>query len=769
MGTSVLRTGWRPSSWVICLLVLAAGYLTMVTATGAAIDRVLMPMRFGVVDRQASGKVAIVEMDADSAAAIARWPWSRSHYAAVVDRLRKAGAASIVFDVDFSSPSDAAGDRALAASLSRADGRVALPTFGQVAGSDDQRTIDALPIPMLRDHAILASVSIRPDPDGQVRNMTMATVTAGQPRPSLSAFIAARSGAVDQEFPIDMSIDPSTIPRLSFVAVRDGRFDASRVRGRNVLVGATAIEMGDRYGTPQWGVIPGVVVQALAAETLIRGVPSYGSPLLVFLLAGIVVCVMLRFRTTIGSTVVMGVSLCVLIPGVLLAQQYLLITYPIATAALMMVLTGMACLVRDVIGRFKRQRSVDEATGLPNSRQLLDLSSRGETIVLAVAQIGNYDPLRAVLGERGTADVVLRVSERLALVGERGQVYRMSDPQLAFCLPLDQSIDDALHGLRTIMLQQVEVGGRRVDVAMTIGIATGPCVEMERVIADASLAAEDARASDLFWKRAQTDIVGLERSISLMGELDDAIATGQIEVFYQPKYDLRETCITSVEALVRWRHPSRGFVGPDLFIPVAEKTNRIAPLTLHVLSHVIRDLAVLRAQHPQLTAAINISAKLLSSSSFNTEVERLIAAAGTPASALVFEVTESAAMADTNKAVAALHRYRALGIAVSMDDYGTGQSTLSYLRQLPLNELKIDRSFVQHAHQNPDDAILVRSTIELAHRLGLKVVAEGVEDDACFEFLRTSGCDMIQGYLISKPVPLQSLATILDSHYRYAA
>ncbi len=177
----------------------------------------------------------------------------------------------------------------------------------------------------------------------------------------------------------------------------------------------------------------------------------------------------------------------------------------------------------------------------------------------------------------------------------------------------------------------------------------------------------------------------------------------------------------------------------------------------------------MRVEHPDVTAAINISAKLLSSAPFNADVERIVAAAGIPTSALVFEVTESAAMSDTGAAIAALRRYRDLGIAVSMDDYGTGQSPLTYLRQLPLNELKIDRSFVQFAHQNHDDGVLVRSTIELAHQLGLKVVAEGVEDAACLDFLTEHGCDLVQGYLIAKPLPLAELELMMTSRYRYAA
>jgi CHASE2 domain-containing sensor protein len=330
----------RASTWIIAALVLALGVAMMASATGDALDRALMPWRFAVIDRLASGRIVVVEMDAESAAAIQRWPWSRTHYAAVVDRLRRAGAASIVFDVDVSSPSDAEGDQAFAAAISRAPGLVVLPTFAQAAASDDRRTIDALPIPILRGHAALASVSIRPSRDGQVREMPLATVTAGQPRPSLSAFIAARSGMVDQQFPIDMSIDPATIPRLSFVAVRDGRFDPAAVRGRNVLIGATAIEMGDRYGTARWGVIPGVVVQALAAETLLRGVPVYGSHAAMLLLAVLVAAVMLRIRSYAASVAFGLAAAAAIVAAVLLAQYQALLVLPLATALAMIMATG---------------------------------------------------------------------------------------------------------------------------------------------------------------------------------------------------------------------------------------------------------------------------------------------------------------------------------------------------------------------------------------------------------------------------------------------
>lgn len=751
----------RLASWFILTAAVAAGSLTALTSLGPALNRIVEPLRAAVVTRVASGQVVIVEMDAASATAIQRWPWSRANYAAVVDRLRRAGAAAVVFDVDFSSSSDAAGDAVFAGALARAQGLVTLPTFGQQASAEDRRIIDAVPIPAFRHHAALASVSIAPGPDGIVRDMPFGTITAGIPRPSLSAYIAARSGTADTTFPIDMSIDPATIRRLSFVDVRDGRFDPAVVKGRTLLIGATAIEMGDRYGTSSWGVIPGVVVQAMAAETLLRGVPIRSGPFLPLMLAAALAISIVAAASPLRAVVRVAASATILVIGILLAQHVLLIDYPLAGALTVLFGAGVASAARSVLAQFRTLRMTDEATGLPNRRALLTAAIGDSDAALAVLQIGNYDQVQAVLGQAATTDAVLRVTERVALGAENCAVFRLEDRLLAFMLSMDHPLDDQINGLRSILIQPIEVGGRRIDVASMIGVAVGPRTDLQRLLADATIAAEEAHRAGIFWRRAATDVATLELSLSLMGELDQAIAAHELTVFYQPKFNLSANQITSVEALVRWHHPVRGFIGPDLFIPLAEQSDRIADLTLFVLERVLIDLAGLRRSGHKVSAAVNISAKLLSSAEFNSRVERLLIQADVPAGSLIFEVTESAAMLDPATAVAALNHYRDLNIAVSMDDYGTGQSTLTYLRQLPLTELKIDRSFVQHAHRNRNDALLVRSTIDLAHELGLVVVAEGIEERACLDFLRSVGCDLAQGYLISKPVPIDQLASLI--------
>ncbi|MBB6506146.1 EAL domain-containing protein (putative c-di-GMP-specific phosphodiesterase class I)/CHASE2 domain-containing sensor protein [Sphingomonas endophytica] len=745
----------RPSSNALILVAAAlVGMAAMLPGIGGPIRRALEPLRFAVQSHAASQQVAIVEMDARSVAAIRRWPWPRHHYAAVIDRLRAAGAATIVFDVDFSSASNPVDDRAFAAALKRAGGKVTLPTFGQQAGAGDVRTLDALPLDTFRAHAALASVSFSPDVDGLVRALPFATITAGTPRPSLSAYIAARPGVADADYPVDFSVDPATIPRLSFVAVEHGRFDPALVRGRNILIGATAIEMGDRYPAPLRGVLPGVTIQALGAETLLRGVPTRGTPLATFALALLLCLPGVRARRRDVAAGIFTAGLVALAVVVLAAQRWLAIHFPLGLGWLMLATAGGLFVTRDIFRRFRAGRLHDEATGLPNQRALVGQRA-GRTGVACVVQLTNLEELSAVFDIAQVAQGIVRTAERLRLCSAWDAVYRVRSHQLALLLPTHEIVEDQLATLRTLLLQPVEIAGRKVDVAVALGIAE------DGDMTAAALAAGDAAAAGVFWRRAAHNRDRLENAVSLMGELDAAIAAGQIEVHYQPKLALATDRIASVEALVRWRHPERGFVSPGAFVPLAEQTDRIEPLTLHVLSRVIADAARWRDAGHAVTAAVNISAKLLDAPAFIAAVDRLLDTAPIAPEALIFEVTESAAMSDPTVATATLHHFRRRGVAISMDDYGTGQSTLSYLRELPLSELKIDRSFVQYAHERESDAKLVRSTIDLAHALGLKVVAEGIEDAENLAFLRGVRCDYAQGYFIDRPMPFDALVTRL--------
>lgn len=766
-----MSTGLAPRArrWRVAALALAAaaGVALGWTGTGAGVEHALEEARFAVRSRPASGLLAIVEIDARSIAAIDRWPWPRSNYARLVDRLRQAQAASIAFDVDFSSRSSPAEDAAFAAALQRAGGGVVLPTLRQVAGAGDTQDVDALPAPALRAHAMAAAVSISPDLDGAVRDAPLGVVTRGLPRPSLSAMIAGRAGSADRSFPIDYAIEPASIPRLSFIDVVEGRVAPDAIAGKRILVGATAVELGDRYGSPRFGVIPGVVIQALAAETLAKGVPAragWAAPLVLALALGAAALQARRRAALVVAVVGLPVLLFAIGVG---AEQWLRWSFNLVPALAASALIGAAAIGARASAELRRRRIVDEQSGLPNRLALAaDLGDAG-SVTVAAARILDHDKLVAAVGAGGAADLVRRVAERVGvLVG--GPVYRVEDRVLAWREAVEgDQLPVRADQLRRLMLAPVEVAGRRVDVALAIGFAIG---EGATTLAHASLAAAQARASAAGWHlHADGEVDTADRDVSLLGELDAAIAAGEIAVAYQPKLHVASGRIVGVEALVRWRHPIRGFLSPDLFVPLAERGDRIAGLTLFVLERTLADLRAWDGAGPSIGAAVNISAKLLHDAEFLAAARAAIDAGGIDPHRLTLEVTESAAMSDPAGARHALEAFKALGVAISMDDYGTGLSTLTYLKQLPLDELKLDRSFVQFAHQNRSDAVLVRSTVELAHDLGLKVVAEGVEDEGCLAYLRQVGCDVAQGYLIGKPMSADALLALLGEGVRAAA
>ena len=257
-----------------------AGLAVLAGGEGRALDQQLRSLRDGLRAHPASGQVEIVEIDEKSLAAIDKWPWPRGIHAAVIDRLHAGGARSIAFDVDFSSASTPAEDAKLAAALQRAGGIVSLPTLRQYpSNGDTSNFIDTQPIKLFRGKAFLSAATVIPDADGDIRQMPLGITTFDTPRPSLSTLIAEKNAETDRSFDIDYSIEPTTVPRLSVIDLISGKVPAREIAGKRFIVGATAVEIPDRYGVPRYGVIPGVVIQALAAETLLEGpVPWSVSP-----------------------------------------------------------------------------------------------------------------------------------------------------------------------------------------------------------------------------------------------------------------------------------------------------------------------------------------------------------------------------------------------------------------------------------------------------------------------------------------------------------
>ena len=761
------RRYWR---WWALLGALALGIATGALGVRAPGGRAVRRVRWGQPRHPASGNLHIVEIDARSISAIDRWPWPRSNYAHLIDQLRRAGVASIAFDVDFSSRSSPREDAAMAQALVRAGGKVVLPTFRQAEGGGRGGRTDSLAIPQFRDNSIAAAVNIRPDGDGYVRRAPIGTITDGMPRPSLSAMIAGQTGSAGQDFPVDFSIDPSSIPRHSFIDITQGHFDPAQLAGKNVLVGATAVETGDRYIVPTYGSIPGVVFQALAAETLMHGLPRESGWPLALIPALLLASGIVRERSRKRLAFAFLGSPLALYGLAFVAQTALDWYVEIVPATIVVIAAGATAVAMQFADAARRRRLHDPETGLPNRMALEEALSGTAHAGLIAARLVEFDKIAAALGAAGAAELIVRIRDRIAHLQEDTSIYRVEDRVLCWRCDDKEDLERRVTTLRTIMLQPVEVQGRRVDAKMAFGYARGSGQDPGQLVANAAFAAVKARNAGHAWHVHDTgDEKEIERELSLLGELDEAVSNGQLDVLYQPKLDIAKGRITSVEALVRWHHPVRGLLRPDLFIPLAEQSDRIAGLTLYVVERAIADLAVWHAAGHHITGAVNVSGKLLNSSAFIADLRRLIEQSAVDPAWIAVEVTESAAMDDPKAAAAALNSFRDLGVGISIDDYGTGHSTLSYLKLLPLNELKIDRSFVRHAHLNRGDAVLVRSTVDLAHELGLKVVAEGVEDAGCLAYLGSIGCDMAQGHLISRPISATRLVRLLEEQATKAA
>ncbi len=762
--TGGMRGTAKLSARLIASFAILLGCLTLTSGIGDGGEQWLRTFRDGLHPRPPTRDIVIVEIDAKSLKDIANWPWPRRYHAALIDQLRLAGARSIAFDVDFSASTSAADDTALAQSLARAGGAVILPTFRQALSSSSAEFSENLPIPMLRAHAFLASVNIHPDSEGQVRTYENGVETAHVIRPSLAGMLAERSGSGSASFTIDQSIDPSAIPRVSFVDVMKGRVPGSVLAGKRVLIGATAIELGDRYAMPRHGVIPGVVIQAMAAETLLQGLTNPdrgGIPLLV--LAAIAVLLAARERRNRAQIAWLcsGTISTLAIPLVLeISGSGTLDAIP-ALATLALATGGLAA--RAIVAEFHRKTMIDDDTLLPNARAFGRLTLRPGQIVVA-GRLARFGEIQSVLGRSTTSELVRRAAERITLVARDKAVFLMNQDAFVWIADTaDQSeLDERIAALAALFRAPMQIGNRNIEVSLNCGAMLVGNEDPRTAAARALVAADYASEHGLRWTLHNATLgAEIDWKLALLSELDTALATGQISVVYQPKADIATGRITSAEALVRWQHPERGTVPPDHFIPAIEQAGRVMDLSLFVMRDALDQLSAWLGMGLDMQVAVNVSTPLLDDPRFADEVAAAILRADVSPARLTLEITESAALADPDRAVAAMERLRALGVRLSIDDYGTGQSTLTYLKRLPASEIKIDKSFVQDMVSNRSDQILVRSTIDLAHELGFKVVAEGVEDAACLALLRTMGCDTAQGWHIGKPVAGSALAPMV--------
>lgn len=382
--------------------------------------------------------------------------------------------------------------------------------------------------------------------------------------------------------------------------------------------------------------------------------------------------------------------------------------------------------------------------------------------ILSQCEILNFATLRRHLGRPRADALILDVAARIAEVLPDVRILTAGRALIEIGFERDAPEAGAadIDRLRKALARSFDLDGEPYQLQMQFGVAVAPCEDCDDV------RLTEAAESALDQARSEKKVVMLDLSradlafdrLTLMRELPRAIANGEMFLQYQPKVHVRRQEIASAEALVRWQHPTRGLILPGDFITVAEEAREISALTLWTLDQVIHDQRLLAADGNDLTIFINISGQLLADVRF---VKLACAKVRESGARIGFEITETSVIRDPQSAIFNLQAFADVGITIAIDDYGAGLSSLAYLKQLPAKELKIDKMFVLQLTSSNRDPLIVRSTIDLAHALEMEVTAEGVETQAAMALLSVMGCDMVQGYLISRPVSIEAFRQFL--------
>ncbi len=434
---------------------------------------------------------------------------------------------------------------------------------------------------------------------------------------------------------------------------------------------------------------------------------------------------------------------------------------------------ALSSLVHDVTDRvhymqaLEHQAHHDPLTQLYNRNwlaleidRLIDQNSERPFHVLFV-DLDRFKEINDTLGHRIGDELLIKLANRLKQEMDTRDcsVARLGGDEFAVLAP-DTPIELLAQDILLILRQPVALSGMNLEVGAGVGVASYP--------AHGSDAASLMRGADIAMYHAKNMARGYtlfspeidtysQDQLVLMNDLRSAIRNDELLLYYQPKIGIADTQLIGYEALLRWRHPERGLVPPNHFIPHAEFTDLMQPITLWVIEGAMHQWLAWTDEGHRASIAINLSSRNLLEDKLPDNVGLLLGTYGVDPACIEFEITESAVMADPEKALGILTRLRALGVSLSIDDFGTGYSSLAYLRQLPVQKLKIDATFVMGMHDNREDRIIVESTIGLAHNLGLKVVAEGVETAASLALLAELGCDEAQGYYFSRPQPPEML------------
>ena len=751
------RAETRP--WRTLLWIAVGGLIFGVFGLGDMADDLLRSTRNSLHMHKASGDIVVVKIDDDSLRDIGRWPWPRRYHAQLIDDLTKAGAKRIFFDILFHEKSDLVDDRLLANALERSK-RVVLAARGP---SENQVLNGAAEPPpeLFSAHARIATVSVHYNLLNSITELPFGLSNHGQPIRSYSSMLSGRSGPADSWFRPDYSIDASSIPSISATSVLQGKVNPQALRGKDVVVGATSHTLGDNFLVPGVGQLGAVYVHVIGAETLKLGVPIDLGWIPMFLASILLTGVLLVRSAQRHQLIIVAIAGAGILIGPALLESHLIYVDIIPAVVVLALAAGAIA-----IDRFRKRGFVDAVSGLPN---LVALKSgrMGRDKALIVARILNYAEVVAALPPADERHLVEQTVARLSVGAQERTLYQGDDGIFAWFDEPTKPFGHHLEALYALFRTPVRVSGMSIDLAVSFGVEIGSSRSLANRLGSALLAAEQAAHDGLKWKYHDPEsLQDASWKLSMLSQLDDAIDGGEVWVAYQPKVELKTRKIIGAEALARWTHPEKGPIAAAEFVAAAEQNDRIGKLTAFMLDQAIAAAASLNKSGRDFDMSINLSGRLLGDKALVGRIAILLERHGVDPRHLTLELTETAAIAGSGEALDMLTQLRGLGVNISIDDYGTGLSTLDYLKRIPAGEIKIDQTFVRGMVENRSERLMVSSTIALAHSLGRRIVAEGVETRDALELLAEMECDIAQGFITGRPMSLESLRRRLASDRR---
>jgi EAL domain-containing protein (putative c-di-GMP-specific phosphodiesterase class I)/CHASE2 domain-containing sensor protein len=740
-------------------IVVLAGVIGMVVGLLmllGPLEEVLKIVSYRLRMHPASGQIVLVAVDDRSLAELRTPSWSRASYAQLIERLHAAGANRIVVDADTTRPESPARDRAFQDAL-----RVARPNVWLTEHSSfDEigKRFDSLPLPAFGAYAHVANANTWVERNS-VWIQFYAVPSRGRERPSVASVLGGHMGPKGTAYPINFSIDYRTIPVISAADILRGEWRAGDVAGRDVVIGDTS-NSAQRLTAPGNGLVPTIIFQIIGAETLREGVPveiGWLAPLFVSLAMG---AAFLSLSNRPAARAMLFFAILGLAGGpLLLDSAHISGSYTPSLAALLVIV--VAHLLRKMKTALRTRATLNPISGMKNFNALrLEAPSKPGSVL--AARVLNYPAISAALTPQDQRELLGQIKRRLLFAAATSDIFQGDEGIFAWTADSNDQelLGEQLDALNALFRNPVVVATRLIDLAVTFGLDVDTTRPVLQRASSALVAADEAAQMGRRWLTYDSSVLkDSDWRLSVLARLDQAVDAGEIWVAYQPKLDLLADRVVGAEALARWAHPERGEISPGQFIPAAERGDRIEKLTQHVLEHAIRATALINRDIRPFEISVNLSARLLVDEKIIEVVSELLRRYGLPPERLILEVTETAAMDEAGRSLQTLESLASLGVGLSIDDYGTGFSTLEYLRRIPAKEIKIDRSFVSMLDKSQSDRIMVNSTIQLAHSLGRMVVAEGVETAEVLRELRRMGCDLAQGYHIGRPVSLDKLLT----------